>query len=33
MIPGVVDCGLFVNMAAEAFIGRSDGTVMHYTSE
>ncbi|EGD73779.1 ribose-5-phosphate isomerase [Salpingoeca rosetta] len=33
MIPGVVDCGLFVGMAKEAFIGREDGTVMHYTRD
>eukprot|EP00055_Hartaetosiga_balthica_P010012 m.41289 g.41289 ORF g.41289 m.41289 type:complete len:256 (+) comp6992_c0_seq1:89-856(+) len=31
MIPGVVDCGLFVGMANEAFIARSDGSVWKYS--
>jgi ribose 5-phosphate isomerase A len=26
-IPGVVDTGLFVNMASKAYIGQKDGTV------
>eukprot|EP01147_Barroeca_monosierra_P005132 gene5132-6995_t len=32
-IPGVVDCGLFVGIAEEAFVGREDGTVVHYTKD
>ena len=27
--PGVVDNGLFVGVAKEAYVGRSDGTVVH----
>jgi ribose 5-phosphate isomerase A len=27
-IPGVVDTGLFVNMASKAYIGNKDGTVI-----
>ena len=27
-IPGVVDTGLFINMASSAYIGQEDGTVV-----
>lgn len=27
MIPGVVECGLFVSMAAAAYVGSTAGTV------
>eukprot|EP00056_Hartaetosiga_gracilis_P022305 m.29345 g.29345 ORF g.29345 m.29345 type:complete len:258 (-) comp9565_c0_seq1:954-1727(-) len=32
-VAGVVDCGLFVGMADEAFIARSDGSVWKYSKE
>ena len=31
MIPGVVENGLFVNMACKAYFGMSDGSVMEQT--
>jgi ribose 5-phosphate isomerase len=27
MIPGVVETGLFLDIASQAFVGKSDGTV------
>lgn len=30
MIPGVVDCGLFVGLASEAYLGAADGSVEHF---
>ena len=28
LIPGVVDTGLFINMASKAYIGKEDGNVL-----
>jgi ribose 5-phosphate isomerase len=27
-VPGIVDSGLFINMASKAYIGQKDGTVL-----
>eukprot|EP00053_Salpingoeca_punica_P007349 m.67320 g.67320 ORF g.67320 m.67320 type:complete len:285 (+) comp14104_c1_seq1:1018-1872(+) len=33
MIPGVVDCGLFINMASTAYFGMQDGGVLRRSKE